>query len=178
MIRRGSYIGETQGDVRGRSVRDQLYRDQSLIMVRRQHHVKLTRVRTLIQTIRWVGAEHRDSFLAAFDDGWRQYFIIFRTEHATLTGMRIDGRYGYAGTRVIELLEFGVDQMYQVQIEGHRKRRDSVPYGKVRRCQYDLEGRSKEGHGCLRDRGAITKEICLSAEFVSNKLFTEWGGDE
>ena len=122
MVRRRSYIRETQGDVRRRSVRNQFYRDQSLIMVRRQHHVKLTRVSALIQTVRGVGAGHRDSFFAAFDDGWRQYCVVFGTEHATLAGVGIDCRYCNFRAWKTELLEFGIDEMYQVQIEGHRKR--------------------------------------------------------
>ena len=96
MVRRCPYIGKAERHICRFAMSDQLNRNQTLIMIRRNHDVELTGVGAIIQAIRRVWAGNRYPFCGALSNRGCENVDIFATEHAAFACVRVDRRYGQA----------------------------------------------------------------------------------
>ena len=90
MVDRGPDDGQPQGDVDCVAERDQLYGDQTLIVVARNHGVELATHRPNKHGIGWEWPVNRDPARPSGRDGRREHGVVFTPHQAVLTGMWIE----------------------------------------------------------------------------------------
>ena len=93
MIRRRADVRKAERHVCRFAMGDELNRNQTLIMIWRNHDIELTGVGSIIQTVRGVRARHRDPFGGTLPNRRREDIDIFATEHAAFARVRVDRRH-------------------------------------------------------------------------------------
>src|SRR5262245_25876824 len=94
MVRRCPYIGKAERHICRLAMSDQLNRNQTLIMIRRNHDVELTGVGAISQAIRRMRGVIRYTLCGALSDRECEHVDIFATEQAAVACVGVDRRYG------------------------------------------------------------------------------------
>src|ERR1051325_4073004 len=144
VIRRRPNIRQSERDVGRFSVGNHLYRDQTLIMIRRDNQVELARVRTKIQAVRRVRSGYIDVFRGALSDGGSKNVDVLTPEHSTFPRMRIDSRNSDWSGCELEALQLSVDKSDQPDIVIHGEMRKSFSQRHVDCREDNLESGCEE----------------------------------
>src|SRR6185295_5037855 len=112
--------------VGGLSVSDQFYWNQALIVIWRNHDIKLSGVCTVIQAVGRMRTANCNSLAYAMLDRRPQNLIVLGTKHPTFAGVRIDRCHSNARISLAKPGKLFVDERDQTNIPFRRQLFDGL----------------------------------------------------
>ena len=163
MIRRCADVWQSKRDVRCFAMRDELYGNQPLIVIRRNHDIELAGVSPEVEAVGGMRSRHRNPFRLALAYGGCQDIDVLSPEYSTFACVGIDRRDGDARLR-----EVFVDESNQANIVIAGDLIESVSQRNVNRAQNDFERRCEKRHRVLRHLRSFSEEVRLTAKISAD----------
>ena len=96
VIHTGAQKGQSNGHIHRAIEAKQLYRDQALIVIHREHHIELTGAGAHEHRVRWQRVSHQNALRTSLGDCGNEHALLIVTEHAAFSRMGIDASDGDA----------------------------------------------------------------------------------